>query len=34
MRLGGKDIELKPGTLAAKLFDNAAHHPPALPPPL
>src|SRR5436305_10122669 len=23
MRLGGKDIELKPGTLAAKLFDNA-----------
>lgn len=24
MRLGGKDIELKPGTLAARLFDNAA----------
>jgi CTP synthase len=24
MRLGGKDIELKPGTLAAKLFNNAA----------
>jgi CTP synthase len=24
MRLGGKDIELRPGTLAAKLFDNAA----------
>ena len=24
MRLGGKDVELKPGTLAAKLFDNAA----------
>jgi CTP synthase len=24
MRLGGKDIELKPGTMAAKLFDNAA----------
>src|SRR5580765_1848379 len=24
MRLGGKDIELKPNTLAAKLFDNAA----------
>jgi CTP synthase len=23
MRLGGKDIEIKPGTLAAKLFDNA-----------
>jgi len=23
MRLGGKDIELKPGTLAARLFDNA-----------
>jgi CTP synthase len=23
MRLGGKDIELKPGTMAAKLFDNA-----------
>jgi CTP synthase len=23
MRLGGKDIDLKPGTLAAKLFDNA-----------
>ncbi len=23
MRLGGKDVELKPGTLAAKLFDNA-----------
>jgi CTP synthase len=23
MRLGGKDIELKPGTIAAKLFDNA-----------
>jgi CTP synthase len=22
MRLGGKDVELKPGTLAAKLFDN------------
>jgi len=24
MRLGGKDVQLKPGTLAAKLFDNAA----------
>ncbi|MGA2230144.1 MAG: CTP synthase, partial [Tepidisphaeraceae bacterium] len=24
MRLGGKDIELKPGTMAAALFDNAA----------
>jgi len=24
MRLGGKDVELKPGTLAAKLFDNAS----------
>src|SRR3982751_1206467 len=24
MRLGGKDIEIKPGTLAAALFDNAA----------
>jgi CTP synthase len=24
MRLGGKDVELKPGTLAARLFDNAA----------
>jgi CTP synthase len=24
MRLGGKDVEIKPGTLAAKLFDNAA----------
>ena len=24
MRLGGKDVELKPGTLAASLFDNAA----------
>lgn len=23
MRLGGKDVELKPGTLAAKLFNNA-----------
>jgi CTP synthase len=23
MRLGGKDVDLKPGTLAAKLFDNA-----------
>jgi CTP synthase len=23
MRLGGKDVEIKPGTLAAKLFDNA-----------
>jgi len=23
MRLGGKDVEVKPGTLAAKLFDNA-----------
>ena len=23
MRLGGKDIELKPGTLASQLFDNA-----------
>ncbi|MDB5295516.1 MAG: pyrG [Phycisphaerales bacterium] len=23
MRLGGKDVELKPGTLAAKLYDNA-----------
>src|SRR5204862_7150662 len=23
MRLGGKDIDIKPGTLAAKLFDNA-----------
>jgi len=23
MRLGGKDVELKPGTLAARLFDNA-----------
>jgi len=23
MRLGGKDIDLKPGTLAARLFDNA-----------
>lgn len=23
MRLGGKDIEIKPGTLAAKLYDNA-----------
>ena len=23
MRLGGKDIEITPGTLAAKLFDNA-----------
>lgn len=23
MRLGGKDIDLKPGTMAAKLFDNA-----------
>jgi CTP synthase len=25
MRLGGKDVELKPGTLAAKLFNNAAN---------
>jgi CTP synthase len=25
MRLGGKEIELKPGTLAASLFDNAAN---------
>ena len=24
MRLGGKDVEIKPGTLAARLFDNAA----------
>jgi CTP synthase len=24
MRLGGKDIELKPGSLASRLFDNAA----------
>ena len=24
MRLGGKDVELKPGTLASKLFDNAS----------
>jgi CTP synthase len=24
MRLGGKDIELKPGTMASALFDNAA----------
>src|SRR3954466_13157407 len=24
MRLGGKDVELKPNTLASKLFDNAA----------
>jgi len=23
MRLGGKDVEIKPGTLAAQLFDNA-----------
>jgi CTP synthase len=23
MRLGGKDVEIKPGTMAAKLFDNA-----------
>ncbi|MDP9172372.1 MAG: CTP synthase [Planctomycetota bacterium] len=23
MRLGGKDVELRPGTMAAKLFDNA-----------
>jgi CTP synthase len=23
MRLGGKDVDIKPGTLAAKLFDNA-----------
>ena len=23
MRLGGKDVEIKPGTLAARLFDNA-----------
>jgi CTP synthase len=23
MRLGGKDVDVKPGTLAAKLFDNA-----------
>jgi CTP synthase len=23
MRLGGKDVELKPGTMAARLFDNA-----------
>ena len=23
MRLGGKEIELKPGTMTAKLFDNA-----------
>ena len=25
MRLGGKDIELKPDTLASRLFDNATH---------
>jgi CTP synthase len=25
MRLGGKDVEIKPDTLAAKLFDNAAN---------
>src|SRR5688500_17694922 len=24
MRLGGKDVDLKPGTLASKLFDNAS----------
>src|SRR4029450_6267677 len=24
MRLGGKDVDLKPNTIAAKLFDNAA----------
>jgi CTP synthase len=24
MRLGGKDIEIKPGTLASRLFDNAS----------
>jgi CTP synthase len=24
MRLGGKDVDLKPGTLAARLFDNAS----------
>ncbi len=24
MRLGGKDVEVKPGTVAARLFDNAA----------
>jgi CTP synthase len=25
MRLGGKDVELKPGTLVSRLFDNAPH---------
>jgi len=25
MRLGGKDVELRPGTLAARLFGNAGH---------
>jgi CTP synthase len=25
MRLGGKDIDLKPGSLVSKLFDNASH---------
>ena len=31
MRLGGKDVDVTPGTLAAKLFDNATQHSPALP---
>ncbi len=31
MRLGGKEIDLTPGSLAAKLFDNAAPSPPAFP---
>ena len=31
MRLGGKDVDLKPGTLASKRSDNALHHPAPLP---